>query len=208
MLSCFVVKNTAYLLVLQTFLLLPLNNFLLISFLNLLIFSTFFGFKSQLSSLLPMLTLLGPCCLTYKMREKNLNCKQGYCSIQWDNICKAQYSAWHQQALGEWCLLGHDFCLRYRKSSLNTFRGIKLNIKKNPQRTKSPFIFSNQDWTRVQNKQSSYFLLFFNSKWFLKNLISEKKPRRRRKHFYGHRWDRHFNGNIIRLRVRKSPWVL
>lgn len=33
-------------------------------------FSSFFGFKSQLSSLLAMLTLLGPFCLTYKMREK------------------------------------------------------------------------------------------------------------------------------------------
>lgn len=53
---------------------------------------------------------------------------------------------------------------------------MKLNIKKKnkKQRTKSPFIFSNQDWTRVKSKQSSYFLLFFNSKWLKKKLVSEK----------------------------------
>lgn len=32
------------------------------------------------------------------------------------------------------------------------------------QRTKSTFICSNQDWTRIQSKPSSCFSLFFNSK--------------------------------------------
>lgn len=170
MLSCFVVvKNTAYLLVLQTFLLLPLNIFFLTSFLNLLIFSTFFGFKSQLSFLLAMLILRGPCCLTYKMREKTSTANKVTAALNEIIYVKPSTAPGTNRLLVNGALLGHDFCLRYRNSSLNTFRGIKLNIKKtqkNTQRTKSPFIFFNQDWTRVQRKQSSYFLLFFNSKWF------------------------------------------